>query len=215
MHSLSPEVASERQSPKHHVFHYTLSGAAVALVLGISYLIHHDVTRSFGGSVLLLVVVGACSWYLAPMPALAAGLLGTALLSLMVERISEPPLATALVVAIRWAVLIAVALAVNAARKLSRGVETATERQEAYIAQVAGEMAQAEQDRAKQYNELTQELRTLVGAIQLTIEATDPTSPIPDSMATISDACDRIATVTQRLRDLGRLQNNGPSTASD
>ena len=215
MHIHSLGVTPEKPSLKDHVFCYALSVAAVAVVVGAGYLVHHDMTRAFSGSILLVAVVAVCTWYLALMPAVVAGVLGVALLSLVIEPASDPPLAIALVIGIRCAVLIGVALAANATKQWLLGVETTTRRQEAYIAQVAAELTQGEQDRWKQYNELTLELRTRVGAILLAIEAIDRTSPMSDNLNTIRDACDRLSNVTQRLRDLGRHQDNARSTPGD
>ena len=72
----SVEVTSARPSLKTHVFRYALSTAAVALAVGASYSIHHGMTRAFSGSILLVAVVAVCTWYLALVPAVDAGVLG-------------------------------------------------------------------------------------------------------------------------------------------
>lgn len=205
-------VPSPKLPPLGPVFtQYGLSATLVALALVLSYVIHHEVIRAFGAFALLVVVVAACSWYLAPLPALLTGLLGTLLHCFVIEPSGQRPLAIAINIGLRCTILIGVVLAVNSARCRLRRAQMLADRHEASAAQVAAEMARREQDAAQLLHDLTLELRTLNGTIQLVAEAVAHTSPSQASaMDTIMDASRQLSTVGHNLRELARLLKHGP-----
>ena len=201
--SLSLHLFPNRRLPG--TVRYAFSAAAVALALGARYAIY-EVTGSFGASALYVAVVAICSWYLAPMPALALGVLGTVLRNLVMIPLGESLLPTALEIGIECAVLVSVVLALNSLKQWLFRAQTETERHEAHAAQFAAETTQRQQDRSQRLTELTLELRTLTGVIQLAADAIDRETSTGSSMNIIRNACDQLSAVVQNLRELERVQ---------
>lgn len=193
---------------------YVLALGAASAAVGACQLLRAVLHMGFGKSAMLAIAVAAVAWFLSYGPGIAAGGFGTALHYLVLRPLHPTTVETVLAAGVRFGLLLAIVLVVSSIKRWLRRVQFAAEIREAKAAQVAAQIALDDQARAEQLANLTLELRTLTGVIQLATETArtgGDAAMRPSQLDTLDDAAQHLSHLANRF---GEISQGGRASAS-